>query len=493
MLRRILVAAAAVVVAAVITVGLSRSDAAAAEPVSPDDMHRALGIDRVAADYVILVDISGSMQGARYAELKAGLRTFLASVAPQDQVSVVTFANDARTVGQGEAGRAPGLVVDQLPADATGTATDIGRALESAVAILSRDGAPTIGTVVLLTDGAHEPPPGSPYPFESGYAWDELRRSADRLDKDVLTAFAVPLSGSTGAHLLAKVFPAATVLETDAIDHLTTQLEQPKRVVQAAKTRQMLSSELNGGLAVEWPTEPFGAGTTTMTVLLRSTTAHIPIEVTGLTVTADNPAVVARPDQSSVTVGPGEAVPVHLVLSWDTGPRSWKPVSTTTVHSRLTLQAKIGSPWADALEADGVTFDPVLSGGQHDATGTAGNGRPGAWVAAAVALLGLLIVGRLAAARRLRPNLRGTLTVDPPVASHPALRLQGREATISNMTLGIPGLGTVVRRRQRVLARESRLHIAYSRDGLPDHREHGDVGPDEPASIGGVTFRWRDA
>lgn len=52
--------------------------------------------NRKRADIVLLVDTSGSMEGDKIEQVKAGLETFLARILPEDRVSLVTFDSTAR-------------------------------------------------------------------------------------------------------------------------------------------------------------------------------------------------------------------------------------------------------------------------------------------------------------------------------------------------------------------------------------------------------------
>ncbi len=58
----------------------------------------AWAANRKRANIVIVVDSSGSMQGDKIEQAKAGLDLFVSRVLPEDRVSLVTFSNEARTV-----------------------------------------------------------------------------------------------------------------------------------------------------------------------------------------------------------------------------------------------------------------------------------------------------------------------------------------------------------------------------------------------------------
>lgn len=234
---------------------------AVAAPSAPDEVYAALGIDGVPADYVVMVDVSGSIDAERYTGLKRSLTAFLAALAPDDQVTLVPFADTARARTQ-PAGRSPGKLVATLPAVADGQHTDIDAAIEKSIEVLKRPGAPSVATVVLLTDGEHDPPAASPYPFTSGYQWNQLTEAAGALPQSSVQAYAVPLAGRTGAPLLKKVFPQARVLQTATIDKLTTVLEQPKAAARAAKASSVLAGDLGRGFGSPGRPVPSAPGVT---------------------------------------------------------------------------------------------------------------------------------------------------------------------------------------------------------------------------------------
>jgi Ca-activated chloride channel family protein len=59
--------------------------------------------NRKRADIVLVVDVSGSMEGEKLQMVKAGLESFLLRILPEDRVGLVTFANEAEVVVEPEA------------------------------------------------------------------------------------------------------------------------------------------------------------------------------------------------------------------------------------------------------------------------------------------------------------------------------------------------------------------------------------------------------
>ncbi|MBL7258031.1 vWA domain-containing protein [Paractinoplanes lichenicola] len=481
-----------------LSLGLLAATAAPAyaAPATEDEIYAALGVDRVAADYVVMVDVSGSMRaGNRYAQVRSSLRSFVAALAPDDRVSLVTFADGAKVVRRGgPAGRSPDAVLANLPRQADGDHTDIGAAIEEATKLLAREGAPPTATVLLLTDGLHDPAPGSAYPFDEGYSWNQLRATAKKLKKTSLNAYAVPLSGSTGAAQLAKVFPAAKVLPPVSIDRLGAQLEQPKAAARAAKARAALGADARGGITVSWPEQvrDLGAGPTDLRVTLRSGTAHTPLVVDGLAVRSGDPALRATVRPQSVSVPPGGTAEVTVSVDWDAGPRQAAPLHEVTGEAALTLTGTVGSPWYPMMrDRLGMTPAPAWTGGETRAGLDAQRGSLPYWIGGALLLAAVLGTLAVLRRRRLRPPLSGRLEVRTPDGDEHTVTLTGRVLALNAGTAGIPGQGEVRAARASVGAAEVVLTITYSRNGSASARESGTCGPGASVTLSGAVFTWQ--
>ncbi|MGB2567915.1 VWA domain-containing protein [Micromonospora citrea] len=495
MVRR-LVATVAAALTAVVVSCLPAAPVAGA-PADSDQVYAALDVNQVVADYVVLVDVSRSMRdGGRYEQTKRGLRTFLAALAPDDRVALVTFADSARLVHDGPAGRAPDQLVAKLPRTADGRHTDIGAAIESSLRLVGRRGAAPIATVLLLTDGRHDPPAGSAYPFEQGYSWNQLVRTARALRKTSLTAYAVPLTGSTGAPLLARVYPGARVLAPTSIDRLGAQLEQPKAAARAAKARSVLGDDASRGVRVSWPAGigRIGAGRTRLEVRLTSTTTKIPLTVDHLVVRSDRPEVRVSVPAGPVELPAGGTVTVPVTVDWDAGPRRVAPLARVTGDATFTLEGEVGSPWAEVLTGElGADFAPRLDGGPTLGTLSAQRGSIGWWCLGAALMVALAAAGWWGRGRRLHPAPAGTVRLRDAAGGERDLVLTGRRTAITADSTGLPGYGEVTARRPSLGASEVHLVIAYSRDGSVTAREVGSCRPGETVELGGVDFTWRTA
>ncbi|MBU2668241.1 VWA domain-containing protein [Actinoplanes bogorensis] len=463
-----------------------------AAPADADAVYGALRVNSVPADYVVMVDVSGSMNGPRYAQVRRSLSAFLAALAPDDQVTLVPFAEKPRSARTSAAGRSATQLMRQLPTVADGQSTDIGAALEKSVDVLSRSGAPAVATVVLLTDGEHRPPGASPYPFTTGYQWNVLAQRARKLRKASLQAFAVPLSADTGAPLLAKVFPGARTLRITGIDRLTAALDQPKREARAAKARGLLAEDARRGLTVQWPAGPIGHGHTSFPVRLVSANRYVPLTVERLAVTSGHAGVRVSVPDTAITVPAGGSVTVPIEVGWDAGPLHFAPLATVRDTAALSLSGQVGSPWTPVIAGElGLPFAPGLSPAGHDAELSAQRGSVVRWVVGLALLIALVLIARWGRRQRLRPALSGRLVVRAGERER-VLTLSGRGVTLTAGTAGVPGAGTVVAVRSS-LGSSVDLRITYSPDGSEGRRESHDCGPGDTVEIGGVRFTWRDS
>jgi hypothetical protein len=479
------------IAAATAALVLAGAGPAAADPASPDEVYARLGIDQVPSDYVVMVDVSASMDGGRYASVKKSLTGFFAALAPDDQVTLIPFAEKAPARTQ-PVGHAPAQLVAQLPRKADGPHTDIGAALESAVKALRRNGAPALATVVLMTDGQHDPGPHSAYPLTQGYSWDQLAASARSLHKTSLQAYAIPLAGATGAPLLRKVFPSASVLAPTSVDRLTATLARPKEAARAAKARSLLAAEVRRQIEVEWPTTSIGAGRSVVDVRLHSPMPHVPLVVDHLSVRSENPDVTVTVPDGDIQLPAGGTATVPVSLRWNAGPRSLAPVKAVHDQARLELRAQVSSPWSPVLTDDlGLKFAPSLSAPERDAALSAQRGSLLYWIIAVLLVVILLSVLMRWRRNRLSPALQGTVVIDDGRSEPRTVPLSGRRLQLSADLTGLPGNGEITAARDAVGSSDVRLQISYSPDGSTAGRASASCPPGESVTVAGATFAWR--
>lgn len=246
-----------VILAALLSMLLNPVAATAAAPDQAplSEVLDELNVDGLRADYVILVDTSSSMEDGRlYGKVKSALRPLLAALSPQDHVSLLTFDTVPAVRYSGPAGRPGDRALGQLPERATGTATDIGAAVDAGIRELERVDAEQVGTLILVTDGEHRPPAGSPYPADTGAgAWSKLAPRAKAVGtRHAVNSFALALRTDTDAGLLRLAFPrtAVAALPDDQIAAYFRGLRDQQAVLKArsllAGDTATVSVELSG-------------------------------------------------------------------------------------------------------------------------------------------------------------------------------------------------------------------------------------------------------
>lgn len=321
---------------------------ARAAPPTLGEIYTALAVDTVAADHVVLVDVSDALGAARYAALREDLTSFFGTLAAEDFVTLIPFGGTARTVSR-QVGHQPGQLAAGLPAETTGPYADFGAALEKAIAVLDRPAAPPLATVLLVTGGRHRPGPGSDYPAAPGPSWTVLAEQAARLRQTALGVYAVPLSGETGAGLLRRVFPTARVLAQASAERLAGRLAVPREETRIAKARSLLAEEITMPVRVSWPLTAGGPGRTGASVRVESRMPHVPLTLENLAVISDNPDVSVSVPATSVVLPPGREIIVPLTIDWDAGPVSVAPRRTVKDRAALRLTATVASPWTPVL------------------------------------------------------------------------------------------------------------------------------------------------
>lgn len=477
---------------------VSPAPAAPVVGVPVDQIYPALSLMKVPAHYVILVDISGSMQDY-YTPVKNSLGQLFAALAPQDKVTLLTFSDIVHEpVFDGELRNDPYRPVSRLPAIANGDYSDIGRAVEAGVSTLEAGG-PTIATLVLVTDGAHAPAPGSPYPHEAGYNWNELGRRAAAISGKDLSEFAVPLTnGATGAALLRTVFPKAQTLQTANISELTSRFDQPKQEVLAGKARSLLAPERTKGVSVQWPDQlhTLGAGITRLSLTLRRDQEHIPLTIRDLAITSDNPALVVRCDVTEVLLDSQRTADVPFAVEWRPARSGW-PYRVDRLSARLTLTGTVSTAWADALKAPiGVSFEPRLSPTAVAVGARAQTGQPVPWLGWLGGLALLAAAVTVAVWLLLHPKPVGRLVVTEMGTDRGGATpmTRRRHTSVPINAWGIKGTAHVRTGRVRsdgMWPRVPVLDIVYNPEpGKRSRRGGKKVGQNGSAIINSVEFGW---
>lgn len=472
------------------------------DPPTRADVYGALGLAEQSADYVVLVDVSGSMaKDGLYDSVRSTLRSFLQGMSPRDHVALFTF--DAKTQPRyvGPA-RPVDKIVAALPDTPTpGGDTDIGEALNSALTQLETSGSAPVASVVLLTDGEHAPADGSHYPKNTGAPWDALHRRAQALAKGTdLSGYALPLrTDVTGAALLGTVVPATTVLKPDGIGDLRGYLAQATARTQARKAATLLAGDIGKGVTAAWTGPPqldLTDGPVTGRITLTSADRHAPLTVTGLTASLDGTGsdteLTVTPDRLTLKPGASQTVDVRIDGSL---PAGWNPARhTEDVEAALEIGGTVTSTWAKPLASQVDLRVPArvrtTDGDTVRVSQTVGSPLvlP---VAAALAVLVVLVLW-LRWLRTNRPRLHGDLLLQPAFGQQipDQIALRGRRVRLR--PAGVGGRGRVHGRRQRADGeRRLDLVISYSPDGTAGRTSDATCRPDGQVVVNGVTFTYR--
>lgn len=361
---------------------------------------------------------------------------------------MVTFDTTARVRFNGRIGDSPLAALASLPNSPTGELTDIGAGIDLGLKQLERADARDAGAIVLVTDGKLETTPKSPYRKPSGAAWSALTaRAAAVSSAHKVASFAIALGGDADAALLRKVFPSAEDIPADGLDDRLGQLSSALLRFQAA---EVLRPELSRTVKAEWRGDltsvPAGQRRT-VELVLTSTFAKVPVEVSGLAIIAE-PSLVATGLPTTVRLAPGDShtFPVE--------------VTATIPGSRaLSLTGNIESPWSSVItDTLRLRFAPHLEGETELTVIEAPAATPvpvalPAWASLVGIGMGLTtLLGALAVLgwRFSRATLAGALTVHQGSELVDSFLLSGRQ-----QRLGVPGAAAV------------RLSAAKARDRGP--------------------------
>jgi hypothetical protein len=354
-------------------------------PASPNSVLQALHIDaNPPAELVFLVDTSDSMATENlYGKVKTQLTEYFQTLAveyPQDQVVVIT-------VGQGSANRvvygpgSPPLAVD-LPVQAHGGTTDFGKAFELAIDQLSNPPAGIkVGGVVLLSDGGMSAPSDPVYDGGKKYSapgWKALRTRAQGLPIPV-TGYAVPLTTNQGYiddqdTALTHVFNPVRELP-GGTSNLEGELREAAEQAVYGEVVNDTRGDSGQGVTVTWGGLPpdgksldlRSAGQRTVSVTLKSRTAHVPLYVTGFNVEAPGLSIGHGPLPPLETLRAGGQASFKIHLTWQRKTIGRSPLGgDTKAPGHLVLTGTVGSSWTQPLQStfSETSFSPGgLSGG----------------------------------------------------------------------------------------------------------------------------------
>jgi Mg-chelatase subunit ChlD len=258
-------------------------------PHTATDLIRLFNVEGVPADFVVVVDTSGSMSTQPpghppYPHVRTAYAQLVHALGPGDQLSLVTFSNVPTVDFQGPVASAKqkSQALKALPSKADGPATDIGAALNQTLNRLDRVNASDVQIVLFLTDGKQNAPVGSPYARVGDAAWKSLqRRGRSIASQHAIEAYGVGLGqgSSTDVGLLQGVFPNPTIVALPP-DQLGPFFKEAVLQSELLRLRQPLHQELQSGTVTATVLTPPGlARHVSLSVRLSSTFRHLPVDV----------------------------------------------------------------------------------------------------------------------------------------------------------------------------------------------------------------------
>ena len=511
------VLAATVVLAAMSMVHLRPAGAQGNEPSTIPELEQAFQVKDIHSDFVVLIDTSGSMgQGADplYPKVQAAFGSLVDVLPAGDRLSVVTFDSVPRVSFDGAIDDSNRAQAKQLPSR-LGSSTDIGAALNSAVERLDQPDAAQIQTVIVITDGRHEPPKGSAFAQVGSPAWAAARTRASGLEERrtvLVRALGLTDAGKEGAELASQVFAKTEVAQlpgSQLVDYLTSEVAKARlKVLGAAIQGEVDNSVVN----VRLKTDGALADQVKVSATLTSGLAHLGVDVDLERVLAKD--FKGNPIRSSIVGGsrtihlpPGGTSSFEILVKPTVrtgGLIEWPPPRREEVDVQLDFEQSAHATPQELLEQQFGVATAVKVATADPFTVGRSVGMTWAQLLRRVAVLLLVVAVVIYVYWRWirRPGLVGELVLDGAAADvQPAVRLHGKSMRVEGADFGRPG-GTTVRfftrrgKRRRVFA--ERVGI----DGAFDRKARNKWSPFEAGSEvgvgvyrldgeGGIRFRWR--
>jgi hypothetical protein len=380
--------------------------AAHADDATAEDVYTALGLYEAETHYVVLVDTSASMETNNlYGRVRDGLTRFVKAVGESDTVTIMAFAEQpsdpcfSGTVNQ------PEETLTCLPRKATGTATDIGLALDAAMKDIKATAAP-VSVVLLISDGDQQAPDTSPYgaPSLKSAQWAALRKRADALPN--VYAYALQLGASKSAKTLGVVFKNTQTLNATNEAQMRKGLAPPREDVLHKAVRAALTPDLAKPVKLSWSAQATDInaadGSAQLLLTIESQTENIPLSLTQVSLRqVDGTALTLGPLPTTIDLQPGSPYTLIASVSWRVP--SWPRLSDheVDVRSRLELSMTVSSPWDTVIKEQGLKRSTVVEGSREVTISGTGVARRSieVFIGVPIILIGL-IVGVLLLIRR---------------------------------------------------------------------------------------------
>ncbi|BCJ39769.1 hypothetical protein GCM10010168_77750 [Actinoplanes ianthinogenes] len=445
-------------------------------PTPLPEVLRALRTDNLPADYVVLLDVSSSMQPAGgpdlYTRAQQALRPLLDALDPVDRLHLFAFADRPDPTFTAAIGDAGASVLSRLPGRAEGGRTDIGAAIEAALDTIDLPDATDPATVVLLTDGKQDAPANSKYAGNLDAAIEQLRNRAAGVERRrPVRALGIPLTGQTDVALLDKVFDDTVLMDLppeqvgDYLSKVGARVAVAKAAALVARDKPAITlTPDQTRLSVR--DEPV-----TVTVTVRNNAAKVPLTVL-LTAAADGVSLPVEVLAGETAVAPGAEQQVRLRIGPASKTGFWIGGERSTPGT-LRIEAAVGSPWHDVIEQDLLLkFAPPPAQVRLPLEAVATGLSPWYLAFLILAVLVVALLGWRARRHHWRPMGGGYLTITEQGAGVPYRQmLSGRKVSIpSTHGSGTAprGTGTVraFRQKKQVGAgKELVLRIDWKRAG----------------------------
>lgn len=464
-------ASPALVVGLMLTAAIPSTVAPATDGGQPQDAPQLLelfGAPSIPADYTLVVDTSSSMRDAdppASKEAKKGIARFAKAVPTGDRVTLIYFDEAPRTVYskriKSKKDRTD-LAKQGASEKFNGQATDIGAALGDAQKRMSspRASAVEVQTLLFISDGANNPPPGSPYSVRpTNKAWDALGETGDALaDSHVLNVTGIGVGTTAGVDLLRAAFPAdvITILDLPS-DQLAGVFSDVIAQTQLNKIRTEVSSDLASGVSAEVDIPRLkegGEATLTLTNTREKLDTTVTLDAVALRVEGGDeiPVEVDPASTQPVTLRPGESVDYPLILhpegAVDTSIALGQPSVVEPVAAEVAVT--LGTPSApllkrlyvnDKLDPESLGRSSTLATVDEDVV--VRTGVP-LWVLGLAALLAALFVWLLVWLYRLwrvPPKLMDVLSYRDAEGKAALIQLRGKVMPVPSADVHVPMAG----------------------------------------------------
>lgn len=422
-------------------------------PASIDELFDLFGVATVPADFVVVVDTSGSMsqgQNPPYPSVLEAFRSLVDSIPDGDNLSVLTFDSSPNLVFQDRVTAASRVQArDALPRVAKGKATDIGSALDATLRRLERADASDVELVIFLTDGQHQPAAGSAYPATSGQEWDALRARAQQVaasHNTLVLGVGLGDQGAGGIELLRQVFGSPEINSLPA-QQLPDFFRESVRRSQLARLAKLVDQELANRVEVTSTASTRLAKSFETDVTLESHLKKLPVDVAiaGVKVKDANgdPVDAEIVGDRSLRIGPDGTATVTIRIEPQVeDPGFQVPPVTEENQFDVVLDATYQVLPKDLLARVTTTPTTGTVNGTHVVDASRTFGRTIREVVTFLAILALVALILLWLYRRFiqLPKLVGVFVVDKAVdADRAVIPLKGKKQRIT--AKDVPGAG----------------------------------------------------